>query len=127
MGTAEKLSRGDVAAAVATSRELGTEYDDAVAEALAGRLEQVIDARVAKRLAEVKQAPKGKRPSTGLDKHQAGMRLALMLVSIVAAVPLTLVPVVIAPEQGSATVAAVWLGIIVLNVVFIVSTRTRRG
>lgn len=127
MGTAERLSRGDVAAAVATSRELGTDYDDAVAEALAGRLEQVIDARVAERLAEVKPAPKDNRRSTGLDKRQAGMRLALMIISILAAIPMTVVPVVLDPEHGAGSVAAVWLGIIVLNVVFVVSTRVRRS
>lgn len=120
---AEPLSRDEVAAALATGRDLGPDYDHAVADALAEHLEHTIDQRVESRLAERPAAAPAPRP--GQDLKIAGLRFAMAVVPMVLAVPLTYIASQSADEAGAA-VFALWLGIAAVNAVFLLGTRRPR-
>ncbi|MBB4933351.1 hypothetical protein F4561_004171 [Lipingzhangella halophila] len=117
--TKEAIPRDEVAASLATSQELGTEYNSAVADALAERIEHTVDERVAaqlaERLAETQGQPKRQ------DIRITSLRFALAVVSMVVAVPLTLL-VAGASEPGMA-VGMLWLGIAAVNGIFVFATR----
>ncbi|WP_046469872.1 hypothetical protein [Allosalinactinospora lopnorensis] len=123
--TDEPLSRDEVAASLATGRELGPDYDGAVADALAERLEhaidQRVDTRITERLAEARPAR-----SREQDIRIAGLRFAMAVVSLVLAVPLTFVASRADNEAGAA-VLAVWFGIAAVNAVFLFATRRPRS
>jgi hypothetical protein len=70
----EQLARDDIAAAAAAHRELGREYDGAVAESLVERIGAEIDKRVDARLA---QRGKGSQPSPAARPSWAVIVLGL--------------------------------------------------
>ncbi|WP_336205747.1 hypothetical protein [Nonomuraea sp. LPB2021202275-12-8] len=109
------MSTGDeLRAAVGARRDLGPEFEDAVVESFLDKMGQEVDRRVDERLAAV--TPKAK----DLDRHDRtrdAQRLALAIVSLalgtVATVLLTLFG-----DASNGTFVAVWIGIVVVNVVF---------
>jgi hypothetical protein len=118
--TDESFPRDDVAASLATSRELGADYDSAVADALAERLERTVDQRVDARLAErLTERPVGHKQQ---DLKIVGMRFAMAVVSMVLAVPLTFIASQVDNDAGAA-VFSVWLGVAVVNAVFVLASR----
>ena len=90
--------RDELRAAIEARRELGPEHEPAIVDAFLERL----DRRIAERLDAVPPARSGP-PS-----------LALPIVSIVLAVPLTAIA---AGTLGLVGVLVVWLGIVLVNVV----------
>ena len=92
----QQISREDLAATLAARQELGADFEPALVESLAERLQGVIDARVEARLAE-------RPPQTFSPK----MRLALALTSLGMAFPCTGVA---ADFTGLPGVIVVWTG-----------------
>ena len=80
----DELEHGDIEAALAARRELGAQYDSALVESFADRVEREIDRRVT---AEVATYGRGQRVSEAAGPRQ----LALGIVSLVAAIPIAIV------------------------------------
>jgi hypothetical protein len=95
----EIVSREDTRAALAARRELGEDFDDALVESFAQRIEQ-----------RLKAPPPAKRTTD--DK---GMSLALALVSIGCGIPITAIALNLG---GVPALAIVWAGIVFVNVWF---------
>jgi hypothetical protein len=97
----DRISREDVSSLVEARRELGEDMEPAVIDAFLDRVD-----------AAVEQRAKEKRPK---PEDGRGERLALAIVSLGTAVPIT----AIAAEQGGALgVVAAWLGIVGVNFTF---------
>lgn len=100
--------RDEAAAALGAREQLGPEYEPAVAESFADRIEQIIDARVAEQVARASAAEPAKPDNTARDHA-----LALAIVSLVLAVPLTAIAAHTADLIG---MILVWAGLVVINV-----------
>ncbi|WP_046470770.1 hypothetical protein [Allosalinactinospora lopnorensis] len=100
----ETVPRGEVAASLRAGRELGPDYDDAIADSLAERLEHTIDERVRVQLARHRPQP---------ARHQGiGTNTARMILGIIAlglSVPLSAIGGALV---GPAGLVAAWLGLI---------------
>lgn len=103
--TMTNLPRDELAAAVATRRELGPDYEPALIEGFVERVSQQIDARVDARLAE-----RGVKKRSG-DRD----RMWLALGSIVFGTPITAVAGGIAGVVG---VVVAWVAIALINVAY---------
>jgi hypothetical protein len=100
-----RLERQEVEAFLETRRELGPTYEPEVVDALAERLEQVVEARVAA------------ASSTGVDRArlaaEAGKRqFVLAIVSLGAGIPITAIAGGVADVPG---ILLSWLGIAAVN------------
>ncbi|MFI0446455.1 hypothetical protein [Actinomadura sp. 6N118] len=119
--TTPRLPRDDLAAALAARRELGPDYDDAFIESVVDRIEQTFDARMAGQPRPVPgpayAPPLPQRTGTG-----GGADLALAIVSLVAAIPLSAIAVV---NEGMGALIIVWFSIVAINVAH--AMRPRRG
>ncbi|MFI9590161.1 hypothetical protein [Nonomuraea sp. NPDC052265] len=105
------MTTGDeLKAAVSARRDLGPDFEDALVESFLDKVGQEVDRRVDERLAG---APRPKAPAKGSD----GQRLALAIVSLSLG---TLSTVALAFAGGGRAMALIpiWVGIIVVNVVF---------
>ena len=78
------LEHGDIEALAATRAELGKEYEPALLEAFADRVEATIERRVGEALHEA-------RRGSAMERRMAGQQLALGIVSLVAAIPVSIV------------------------------------
>lgn len=114
--TESVLSRAEVEAALATRAELGPEYEHEVAEALAERIEQVIEVKVAERAGESRQLAKA-------ESEDRESQFWLGLGSLGMAIPLTAVAGNFGDLPG---IVASWAGIAAINVAFAITKRTRR-
>lgn len=90
----DELGRSDIEALGATRAELGRDYEDALLDSFADRVERAIDARVAGELAR-RHDPR--RHASGLPAHAqpqstpgSGAQLSLAIVSTVALVPISI-------------------------------------
>jgi hypothetical protein len=95
----EIVSREEARAALAARRELGEDFDDALVESFAQRIEQRL------------KAPAPAKRTTD-DK---GMSLALALVSIGCGIPITAIALNLG---GLPALGIVWAGIVFVNVFF---------
>lgn len=108
------VPRSEVAASLATSRELGPEYNEEVAAALAERLEATIEERIQAHLAaQLQQTAEPKRQTEG-------WQVAPVLVSLGVMIPITAIA---GGTGGAAGVVAAWIGIVALNVLVLVAMR----
>ena len=114
MGDAgEELERAEIEALLATRRELGASYDTALVESFADRIEREVQRRAADRFLSVD------RP--GQAARAAGARqLALGIVSVVAAIPIS-VPLGLTDHLAAVVVS--WAGIVGVNVAHAVQGR----
>ncbi|WP_141585962.1 hypothetical protein [Actinomadura sp. WMMA1423] len=105
--TTPRLPREDLTAAMAARRELGPDYDDAFLETVVDRIEQTLDARAAAapRPRRSAQAPE---PRRGERDHS----LALAILSLLAAIPLSAIGVVNAGLPGLIFALA---GVVLIN------------
>jgi hypothetical protein len=95
----EIVPREDARAALAARRELGEEFDDALVESFARRVEERLNARApARRTAD-----------------ERGMSLALAIISLGCGIPITAIAVL---NAGLAGLAIAWAGIVFVNVFF---------
>lgn len=112
---AEDVERSESEALLETRRELGPAYDRELVESFADRIEKAVEDRVDDRLRRRDQrddvTPQAGAPSGG-DKAR---QFALGVVSLVAGIPITIVPMV-AADNGLPAVVIAWLGIVGVNV-----------
>jgi hypothetical protein len=102
--TDHELGRDDVKAALAARRELGPDYDDAVADALVARVEAALEARG-------KTLSKADKGAKAAQERALGMALG----SLGIGVPLTAIAGGITGLPGIVTA---WAGIAVVNVAY---------
>ena len=96
--------RAQVSAALRAGRELGPEYDDALAATIVEQLDERIDERV--------RAAVARQPSVAPGSFSSGQRMALVVLSLVAAVPLSAIG---AGMGGPIGLVGAWLGIFLIN------------
>ena len=121
----EQLAREDIAAAAAAHRELGRDYDGAVAEGLIERIGAEIDKRVDARLAQrgddhpglrgghPAQRSGGGRPGSGPGVAGIFLALGSMGIGLGAAAA-----VLAENSAGTGLVALIWVVIAVINVAY---------
>lgn len=112
----EQLARDDIAAAAAAHRELGREYDNAVAEGLIERIGAEIDKRVDARMGQRGDHPaRRERSGSTSGPGVAGIFLALGSMGI----GLGAAAAVLAENRdGTGLVALIWIVIAVINVAY---------
>lgn len=103
-----EIPREELSATLAARHELGPEYDTALVESLAERVEQVVKARVAAQ--QMTAAPPAQVPSSTLS---AGQRLAVAAISLGVAIPCLAIA---GDMAGVAGVVVTWAGIAAVNV-----------
>lgn len=102
---AESWERRDVEALAAARAELGADYEAALLESFADRVEAAVEQRIA----AVTHSVRGER---GVDRRLAGQQLALGIISLIAAIPISIVCAV----QGELTIMLIaWAGIVAVN------------
>ncbi len=106
-----------MAASLRAGRELGPDYDDAVAAALAERIETTIDERIRHRLAEERDRPSA---PAGNDEAWKNPRLVMGLAAMVFAIPLSAIA---AGHMGPAGLILAWAGVILLYLLAVVGVR----
>ena len=117
-GSSSELPAEDLAATLAARRELGAEFEPALVESLAERLEGVIQARVEAHLAEQQ------RPATpALASVPPQMRVGVALGSTALAIPITAIA---GGEAGLAGIIVVWAGVVAVNLAFALGSRLPR-
>jgi len=106
----DQATRNDIAAAAAAHRELGRDYDDAVAESLVDRIGAEIDKRVDARHGV--RSPGARQPAAS---RQSRSRETLVLAGAAAGAGVTgLVAVLARNGESSATVKSViWIWVII--------------
>ncbi len=108
----QEVSREDLTATLAARRELGAEFEPALVESLAERLEGVVDARVEARLDPRQPAPPAP-PMPAAQPMSQNARLALALTSLGIAIPCTAIAGGISGLPG---LIVVWTGVVLVNV-----------
>lgn len=104
--TTPRHHRGDIEAALAARRELGPDYDDAFADAVAERIEAALYDRPRS------SHPRTRSPAEGVRNGNAG-GVAIALASLAAAIPLTAIA---ANFLGLSGVLLTWAGIVMINI-----------
>jgi hypothetical protein len=106
----------EVASALQASRELGPEYDDAVAASLVERIDDTIEERVRHHLAQ--NARRDAPARAGMPSNT--VRFVLSLVCLGISVPLTAIT---ASMVGGASLPFVWAGLILFYIISVVGLR----
>jgi hypothetical protein len=107
-----ELSREELGATLAARHELGAEFEPALVDSLAERVETAIESRVQARLAhQVPATP----PPPAVPAMHPGLRLGMGLGSIGLAIPCTAIAGDVAQLPG---VIVVWAGVVLVNVAF---------
>lgn len=105
-----EIPREELRATLAARQELGPEYDTALVESLADRVEQVVQARVAAHQVTVPQPQMQMRSSS--TALSASQRLAVAAISLGVAIPC----LAIAGDAAGVTgVIVTWAGIAAVN------------
>lgn len=103
--------RREAEAAVAARRDLGPEYDDAIAAGLADKVEQL----VAYRTAELRVDGASRQAESQAEKGRRTQRFVLSIVSVGAGIPITAISASLV-HPGLLGVMASWAGIVGVNV-----------
>ncbi len=107
-------TQDEVAAALRAGRDLGPEYDDAVAASLVERIDGTIDERVRHHVAQhTKDTDR-----SGIPANTA--RFVLTLVFMGLSIPLTAIA---GGTAGTVGVVALWLGLVVFYLVSVLGLR----
>ncbi|MCZ7414649.1 MULTISPECIES: hypothetical protein [unclassified Streptomyces] len=119
MSAVDPEMKRELDATLQTREELGPEYDDALVDSFLEkvdvRLNEIVDTRVRRRLAEqrmsaVREASSGRR---GLDGPSGpGAVFALAVISLVLGIPLSAVA---GDQAGLAGILVAWAGIVGVN------------
>ncbi|XRQ15731.1 hypothetical protein ACN3XK_34085 [Actinomadura welshii] len=107
--TIPRLPREDLTAAMAARRELGPEYDDAFIETVVDRIQETLEAR-----SGPAPAPRP-RPVPRRERGDRDHSLAMAVLSLLAAIPLSAIGVVNAGLPGLFVVIA---GIVLVNLTY---------
>ncbi|WP_436887773.1 hypothetical protein [Nocardiopsis dassonvillei] len=108
--------QAEIAAALRAGRELGPEYDDALAASLVERIDAAIDTSVRSHLDRRQGEHRGR---TGVPSNT--VRLVLSLVCLGVSIPVT--GMAAALVGGPAALAAVWVGLILFYIVSVTGLR----
>ncbi|MFC7328573.1 hypothetical protein [Marinactinospora rubrisoli] len=114
----EPVPRDEVAAALKAGRELGPDYDDAVASSLAERLDQTIDARIAARLAAA-GVREGTQPERRGGMSRNTLRFVMGIISLVLAVPISAIG---AGAAGGIGMLSGMLGVVAIYLLVVVGS-----
>lgn len=95
------------------SRELGPDYDDAIAASLAERLDHTIDARISEQLSARQMPPAAPHPMPGNDN---ALRLTMGIISLGVAIPLSAIG---ASFAGGPGLVLAWIGVLALFVLVV--------
>ncbi len=106
MADPERIERQDVEAILEVRRELGPTYEKEIVDSFAERIERAVEEQVDARLAHQRR---DHRSLTGGQVRQFSLGIA----SLVAGIPMTIVPLVAADSLSGVVVA--WLGIAAVN------------
>lgn len=107
--SADPVSKDEVALALQTGRELGPDYEDAVAAALAERLDRTIEERVRAEVARQTHADTaGERQG-----HSTALGVSAFF-SLLFAAPMSFA---LLDRAGLAGLVVLWTGIVLLNLV----------
>lgn len=109
--------RRDVDAALGARRDLGSDYEDAVAAGLADRVEEL----VARRTAEVAVSAEDRQHERAEEKATGDGRFVIALASLGAGIPITGIA-----HESVALMAIAWAGIVGVNVAAALRGRRRR-
>jgi hypothetical protein len=118
---AERETRRDVEAALAARRELGPEYDDAVADGLVERIDELVAIRLANQRGEVSERQLDRED----ERTGRRQRFVLGIVSIGGGIPITAITASLV-DPGAVGVFVAWAGIVGVNVAAAWGAR-RRG
>jgi len=102
----DDLERSEIEALGAARAELGRDYEPALLDAFADKVEATIEQRVGAAVAE-------SRRGSGMERRLAGQQLALGIVSLVAAIPISIVLGI--SDRGFPALVIAWIGIIAVN------------
>src|SRR5690242_7355765 len=121
--TMDQTARDEITAAAAAHRELGPQYDEAVAESLIDRIGEEIDRRVDARMGQSQPAAPARResrrpaaPAAPPRLSAASVVLALGSMGIGIGVAGTVIPVSGSQGGGYWLVALIWIIIGIINV-----------
>ncbi|MFD2080355.1 hypothetical protein [Actinopolymorpha cephalotaxi] len=112
-----RVPRDEAEAALHARNELGADFEPAVVDSFVERIDAAIEARVAQ---EVKRA----RTSAPAARRDDGHALALAIVSLGVAIPLSAIAANFAGRDG---LLLAWIGIIVVNLAFALGQLRRGG
>jgi hypothetical protein len=101
----DDLERSEIEALGATRAELGRDYEPALLDSFADKVEAAIEQRVDRALA---QSQRG----SGMERRLAGQQLALGIISLVAAIPIS---IVLGVTDHLPALLVAWLGIVAVN------------
>lgn len=120
MSTPADLTPQEIASALAARRELGPDYEEAIASALAEKMAKEINARVNAELVSQGVAPAQASPSRPRREHHvggvggAGSANVVPIASLIAGIPI--MGIVAGTSHGSVVAIGVaWLGIALVN------------
>jgi hypothetical protein len=111
----DDLERSEIEALGATRAELGRDYEPALLDAFADRVEAAVDRRIA-------AAVEAARPDHSLTRRLAGQQLALGIVSLVAAIPIS---IVLGIQDEIVALLIAWMGIVAVNFAHAIQGRRR--
>ena len=114
-GQPEEVGRDDVEALLETRRELGPSYDAALVDSFAERVQHAIAQRVDAEVASRNQA-------RAAQAGAGGRQLALGIVSMVAAIPIS---IVLGVTDHLPALFVAWVGIVLVNMAHAVQSRPR--
>jgi hypothetical protein len=114
-GGEEQVAREDVEALLEVRRELGPSYDAALVDSFADRIEKAVAERVDTQIAQ-----HGARQASVAGA--GGRQLALGIVSVVAAIP---VSIVLGVTGNFPALLVAWLGIVLVNMAHGLQSRPR--
>ena len=114
-GGDEQVGREDVEALLEVRRELGPTYDAALVDSFADRIEKAVAERVD---AQVAHRQAARAATAGGGPRQ----LALGIVSMVAAIPIS---IVLGVTDNFAALLVAWVGIVLVNMAHALQSRPR--
>jgi hypothetical protein len=110
MSTPDEETRRDVQAALAARRELGLEYEEAIAAGLLDRVNQL----ALMRASEVRREAERSDQVAKVEKESRHQRFVLGIVSLGAGIPITAISAALV-DPGVVGVLISWMGIVGVN------------
>ncbi|QHC20723.1 hypothetical protein [Streptomyces sp. GS7] len=115
MATHDPDLKKELDATLQTRKELGPEYESELVESFLEKLDQNVDRRVRRQLAEQQmQVARGARPRRTDATSEFWQRFAVAVVSLVLAIPLSAIAVA---EAGFVGLVVCWAGVVGVNAV----------
>jgi hypothetical protein len=101
----DDLERSEIEALGATRAELGRDFEPALLDSFADKVEAAIERRVGSAVAD-------SRRGGAMERRLAGQQLALGIISLVAAIPIS---IVLGLNDALPALIVAWLGIVAVN------------